>query len=248
MDVVVPLIERDLDVARLCVEGIRACLAHPIGSIYLVSPESERIRHLCDETRCSWVDEASLLADLAPFDYLVDGVDRSGWLRQQIVKLSADAIATAPHVLLLDADTVLVRPQVYRHQGRTIFNITSGFHVPYRRAYARLLGERPRGVRSFTSHGMLFDAELLRAMKERIERLHGMGWREAYVAAADRSDMSGISEYEVYGLYHSSEQPTLELHWYNLELPREELEDFATLARRWDAYKSVSFHWWSRWG
>jgi hypothetical protein len=94
---------------------------------------------------------------------------------------------------------------------------------------------------------MLVEVDVLREMRARIEKLHAKDWRIAYVEARERGEASGISEYEVYGLFHSSRKRNLKLYWYNRELPREEMTDFATLTERFSEYKSVSFHWWSRW-
>ena len=44
---------------------------------------------------------------------VVNGVDRSKWIYQQFLKWSGDDLAETTHYLVVDADTVLIRPQVF---------------------------------------------------------------------------------------------------------------------------------------
>jgi hypothetical protein len=55
------------------------------------------------------VDERSILP-IGPgnIDYEIDGVDRSGWLYQQLLKLAAASVVAQRYSLALDADTIFL--------------------------------------------------------------------------------------------------------------------------------------------
>lgn len=41
VDVVIPVVPKDLGILPLCLEGIRHSLNHPVGDIYVVAPQGE---------------------------------------------------------------------------------------------------------------------------------------------------------------------------------------------------------------
>lgn len=59
IDVLIPAIEKDLATLPLVIDNIRRYVKHPIGSIYIVSPVSTKIRKLCSLKNCIFVNERS---------------------------------------------------------------------------------------------------------------------------------------------------------------------------------------------
>ena len=47
IDVVIPIIRKDLKILPLCLEGVRRCVAHPFAAIYIVAPAEEEIIRFC---------------------------------------------------------------------------------------------------------------------------------------------------------------------------------------------------------
>ena len=86
-------------------------------------PSGPRRQRWPTSLACEVVDEQDVLPIRRDdIDYQFGSVDRSGWLFQQLLKLSADTISSSDHVLVLDADTVMIRPQSFhvRRQGRAL--------------------------------------------------------------------------------------------------------------------------------
>lgn len=84
LEVVIPCIERDIDILPLTINSVRKFLLHPIHRICIVSPQKSSVINLCKQLKCVFFDENSVLpiklSDIG--DYLVEGRDRRGWLFQ----------------------------------------------------------------------------------------------------------------------------------------------------------------------
>lgn len=246
LDIVVPAIEKDLPTLPWVIEQARKNLLHRVDSIFIVSPSSPKLRRLCGELRCTFVDENELLPDvLSRIDYVVDGVNRAGWMYQQFLKLSGDRICQHDNYLVVDADTLFVRPQTFERNGRFVFNFADEFHMPYRDVFERLLGFPAPCPVSLTSHHMLFNKSFLASLKQDIEMRNGASWHQSILSAVVKTESSGHSEYETYAQYVLSKHPDrfcLE-YFHNISRSRDILsvlpEILPTLSRH---YKSLSLH------
>jgi hypothetical protein len=248
IDILIPVIERDLPILAYTVSYARKYILHPIGTIYVVAPPSDKIKAFCAEKGCQFVDESLILPlSLRDIPYHNDRIgDRRGWLYQQFLKLSCDEICEHEHILVLDSDTILVRPQAFRFKKYTLFNCSSESHVPYFTMYERLLQEKPVARFSFVTHHMLFEKAKLRELKQRIEEIHRMHWIEAILSLIDQNEPSGFSEYETYGNFFVSHYPGqfLQLYFFNEEMQRKALFSISNKKNivKDDYTKSISFH------
>lgn len=57
IDVVIPIIAKDLHILPLCLEGVRHQVPHPIRQIYIVAPAQQEIIQFCEERQLVFVDE-----------------------------------------------------------------------------------------------------------------------------------------------------------------------------------------------
>lgn len=194
----IPCIEKDLITLPLCLEGVRRCVTNRVRNIYLVAPTTPAMLHFCDTAGVRHVDERTVLG-IAPseLNIITTSGDRSGWLFQQLVKLSA-AVGTCEHYLCIDADHVLLRPHTFLAQGgRTVFYMSSEQHRPYYRNIARLVPGLHLAPLSYVDHKMLFSRTRLRQLHD---ALGGPDqWVRTIVDAYDRTELSGFSEFELYG-------------------------------------------------
>jgi hypothetical protein len=243
VDIIIPVAGKD----SLCLESTilaaRRFLRHHIGGIYLVYKE---------RPKGAWLKSRDIILlderDVIPFPkssiaYRPRGVDRSGWLYQQLIKLSCDRICTEEHILALDADTVLMRPQRFIKNRKIVMNVSDERHEPYYRMIDRLLPGTDIFSYSFVSHHMMFKKAYLREMKRCLESA-GRSWLEAILAGIDPQEMSGFSEYELYGNFvmaHHRKSVQIE-HFLNRSFASARARMLWYVHLRHPLIKSASFH------
>lgn len=208
IDVMIPAIEKDLANLPYVIDYVRKNVKHPIGSIYIVSPRSPGIQELCRRKQCRFVDEKTVLPiTKKDIRYRSKRWDRSGWMFQQLLKLGGDAVCAHRRFLVMDADTVLIRPHVFRSNGKTVAYYRNWSQPEYFRAYRRLMGEKASAPHSFVAHYMLFDKRKLRKLKDYLEARHKLPWYEAILKSIDKSNMFAFSEFETYGNFVYKKKP-----------------------------------------
>jgi len=245
LDVIIPLIEKDLFTFPYMIDSVRKNLLHPLGRIYVISPKSEKIRKICKEKDLININENEILPlCVKDIDYNVNGVNRAGWLFQQFLKLSADKISNSDSYLFADTDTIFIRPQKFESGGKYIFDVSDEYHVPYFKMYKRLVGEDTLEVISFIAHHMIVNKKILIEIKDMIEKRFGCRWYEAILQNIDKDEPSGFSEFELYGHYmlnHYRDAMKIE-YWYNKSISRKEIYKIDELVElNKDKYKTLSF-------
>lgn len=133
----------------------------------------------------------------------------SGWLIQQIIKLSAPEITEDEHVLFVDSDVALVRPlkleRLIAGDAVRLHEHTEGAsletHQRWRRAALELIGTNSDEVpvKNYIGHLIGWRRSVIVRLQQRIEAVTGMDWR---LALSRRKD---ISEYIIYGYFVQQE-------------------------------------------
>lgn len=209
VDIMIPVIEKDLKTLPFVIDSLREKVLHPIGSIYVVAPISKKIQKVCNQKQCQFVDESTVLPfSKKEINYRVKQWDGSGWLLQQFLKLSVDNICQEEHCLVMDADTLLIRPHLFVFNGKPIFYCRNWSRKEYFRTYKKLLGKRATSSLSFVAHYMLFEKSKLSQLKRQIEIIHKMPWYEAIQANMNKKKRYSFSEFETYGNYLYSKDPS----------------------------------------
>jgi hypothetical protein len=238
IDVVIPLVAKDLRIFPLCLEGIRHCVPHPIKDIYIVAPPQDEVIQFCQENGLVFVDESTVFGfnpkEIGLKITWSDGSvsDRSGWFFQQLLKLSGN-VGTCRYYLCIDADHVLIRPHVFLTEDRkTVFYLTYEYHQPIIDHLHRFLPELELDNLSYVDHKMLFDKEQLKMLHEVITKQTGKPWLEAAIESYDRSlsTPSAFSEFEIYGNFVKDK---VRRPWLQKRLPYSKIADYETLCRRW---------------
>ncbi|MBB6671371.1 DUF6492 family protein [Cohnella nanjingensis] len=242
----IPAIEKDLGTLPHVIDAVRLHVRHPIGRIYVVSPESERIRKLCKRKGCTFVNERKVLPITKnDIHYSSKRWERSGWLYQQLLKLGGTSVVSRKHYLVVDADTVFIRPHRFLVDGKTVFYCRKWSQPEYFVTYRKLTGERAKAPRSFVTHYMLFDKTKVSAMKRDFEAKHGTRWYRAIIRSINKKKQFGFSEYETYGNYLYARHPgkvvmksaqNKSLHSNAGALSAERIRKLAT------KFRSLSFH------
>ncbi len=226
IDIVIPVAEKDAMVLPLVVQSIKAFVRHPINKFYVISPHVEEVGPYLESHQIEYfTDEEILDRPTSFFDFKFNGVDRSGWLKQQFIKLAGDRFCEMEHYLVVDSDTVFVRPLVFFHRDRYVMHVSKAYHRPYYELFSRLLGYRRISSLSFISHHMLFNKTLVREMKKDIAAHTGLEWDEAVMKYLSHDTVSPFSEYETYGNYLFNKYPKrivrLFHHGHDVDRPRQ---------------------------
>lgn len=236
IEIIIPVSIKDIVRLQQVVEGCKNFVRHPIQNIYVVGPSSSVISSTCVELGVKFIEEIEVLGyDKQSINYSVNGNDRSGWLFQQLLKLSGDQISRTENFLVVDADTIFVRNRVFLWRKKTIFDLSEERHDPYHIVYKRILEEETTSMLSFVTHYMLLNKKILKQLKSDIEEIHRKNWDAVIIEQADKNDESGFSEYELYGNYFRSRFPRQinNAYWFNS----------TTIANhRSGLVKSISFH------
>lgn len=237
IDLVFLCIEKDLATIRTAIDAAKGMIMHPINKIYLICPESEKLREVAREKGCEFVEETKVLPHFAKGDIL------PAHLKQQFVKLNADTITTTDYFLVIDADTILLQTQIFLRDGKAVFNATNGYVVERKHMVESVLKLGKYYNLDFTSHHMFFNKAKLKAMKSRLEELHGRPWQNAL--NNQDTPASYFSEYEMYAnfvLTFFPDEATI-VNGRNSWMPADRISGIewqrGFLSTR---YKSVSFH------
>lgn len=236
IDVVIPIIAKDLHILPLCLEGVRHCVPHPVKDIYIVAPAQQEIIQFCESNQLKFVDEASVLG-FSPqaLNLIIQNPngstrDRSGWLFQQLVKLSGK-VGTCRYYLCIDADHVLIRPHVFlTNDLKTVFYMSYEEHLPYYENIHRLLPDISLDSLSYVDHKMLFDKEQLALLHQTLSKRSGKSWVDTIIDSYDRTNFAGFSEFETYGNFV---QDKVRRPWLQKRLSYKKLTDYETLRKKW---------------
>lgn len=219
IDIIIPTVKKDLDQLEQVIIAAKENIKHPIKNIFIVSEKESALDYILEKYSCTFIDEETILPiKKTDISYNIDGTDRSGWLYQQLLKLSGDKITQQDYFLVLDSDTVFTRPKVFLHGGKTIFDHSEECHTPYYIVYYNIMKRQKQSSLSFITHYMLFNKKYLQEMKAYIEEQNKTSWLDAIIQNVDYDSLSGFSEYETYGNYmyafHKSKMKRE--YWFNL--------------------------------
>lgn len=249
IDIFMPTLEKDAEVLQKAIDYARQNILHPITNIYIVgSGKSELLKSIAKKKGCIFVDETSILS-IAKKDvnYTWHGYNKNGWIFKMLLNLSADSVCTERHILVVDSDTLFIAPQIFLYKNRPLFNLSDEYHQPYFDANANIVGVTHRICRSFITHYMLFDAEVLKDLRARIAERWNEPWDQAVINHLDRSTAMAFADYECYGDFYLATRPGKYYlnYWSNVshQIDQfEHLEEWASREKAANMHRSLSFH------
>lgn len=233
-----------LDIA---LEYAKKNILHPIKNIYIIAPpNSKKLQATAKKHKATFIDETKVL-DLKKdeIDYKVGTLNRNGWIYKMLINLSADTVSKSRYILILDADTCFIAPQIFVYKERPLFNLSNEYNQAYFDATERVIGLKHKPSRSFITHYMLFDAEALRKLRAAIEEKWQKPWYKAIIDSIDKKERSGFADYEIYGDFYMDSMPKKPIlnYWSNESLTIDSLADInAKIKSLSSSFRSVSFH------
>lgn len=247
VDLVVVTVPKDLPVLEQYIKYVKKNIAHTIETIYLVAPPAnEDIQEFCRKYELTFIDENSVLGyGVDAIDYRVDGLNRSGWLLQQLLKFAADTFVQNKNYISVCSDTILINPTSYLEEDKYVFFESREWHEPYFETFYRIFGYHAPHPLSLTSHMMMFNVEYMREMKAEMEARHGKTWDQVYIDYCNKKISAGISDYDTYAqwvIYHYKDKTRCK-PFYNISQNRSQLEISMTQVAQYKKhFNSMSFH------
>ncbi|HMP76769.1 MAG TPA: DUF6492 family protein [Kiritimatiellia bacterium] len=239
--VVIPAVDKDADVLEHCLRSVRRFILQPITELWIVCPESPRIQALAEAHRARVMPEDAILPKPAR------ELKTRGWVLQQFIKLNAAHHVPTPDYLVLDADTVFLRPQLFVRKSKTILRYSDQYELLYNRSLELAFGTKRRFPVSFVTHHMMFNRERVQALLTFLTERFKRPWWEAILHEVDKGHPISFAEYELYGhfiLRDPKWRKSFQLeYWNGLDLDGADLARFNTLrAEANPRINSLSFH------
>ena len=240
----IPVAGKDFKMLPQAIDSARRFFQGPLAQIIIVSPQDQAIRTFVQNLGCDWACEDEFLDPcVSRLNYRPRGLNRTGWIKQQLLKLGGDRIVSNRRFLVLDSDTAFVRPLPFMESDKFVLYFSNEYHRPYFSPCRTFLGIKNRFPFSFVTHSMFFDNDLLKQLRSTIEKASGLPWQEAIIGTLDPGEISCFSEFELYGNYMSSFHPerVLTRYWHNRSIGQP--QDLDTLVARFGGkFNSVSAH------
>jgi hypothetical protein len=244
IDVVIPIIEKDLEILPLCIAGLNANINNKIKDIYIVASNSDKIKEFAHTNNLIFVDESTVLG-YSPKDinYITtDGLNRSGWIFQQLIKLSAQ-VGTSRYYLVIDSDHILLKPHTFiNEENLLLFYQSSEFHYPYYKMNNKLINNYSTSIFSYVSHKMIFDKEEIKKLHFKIETCSktSLNWDKIIIASLDTKESSCFSEFELFGNFVDKNKKLLR-PWRQKALHKNKLTSYENLQKQYLEFWSVTF-------
>lgn len=201
MLIVIPATSKHKPVVEVSIARLK--YSFPEASFLIVCPSPDVFTNLIDGNVRIAADDEFALVNRTDLEAALSPSKRHlvGWYYQQFLKYAVVASAREARVMMLDADTVVMRDiqcapnvfftskerhEVYFEHFRGLFNATAPFKA------------------SAITNFMWFDAEALREMLFEIAELHHNEWWKVIVDIANDISADGaFSEYETYANWFS---------------------------------------------
>lgn len=247
IEVVVVAAEKDFDCLPLSIYSARQSVENPIDRVLVIVPSAD----------LSAVKKLKLDAEIIAEEHwlpekLMRAVDahhppgRRGWILQQVLGLWTILESPYAGVLILDADTVLLKPRTFLSEGGVqLLSFSHEYEITYEKHAERQWGTRRRkhGL-SYVTHHQMVQPDILKKMFPTIAAL------EEWIRSASLETRSPVSEYHSYGRWLSDHFPQRVRfgRWRNKSLHRSQMEQedphssLKELRSRFPRNLSVSLH------
>ena len=251
--------ESDFEILNLVVEYAVLNSVNPISNVRIVVPRDSMptVNSLFKEDKVLFsllpvIDSDDSFISESEISKIVQVIPgRLGWVKQQVIANRAIQESESDWVLLVDADTILLKPRMWINElGEQILLPSEEFHDPYYDFLKTLSNDYKDAKNSFVSHHMIYNVKSLR---EIMARLGGIS--EVLDKALSWSIGKGESpfdlKYEIYAQYiYASDVNRVRLEkWGNVSYDRRNFSNMDKLKSELEIlrnhYCSVSYHHWN---
>jgi hypothetical protein len=204
IDIAIPCHRKDVDNLHLVIQGARENVRNPIGQVILIAPKKLSIELEVRFPDCLILaDESVLDAGIFKLVKRLVPEGRRGWVIQQLIKFQIAMSSNHAATLILDADTILLKPRVWLNGDHTqILCVAAEYHLPYKDHQRKMFGGQS-SLLSFVTHHQLMKGD---TVKE-IFGCNGAGLVQ-WLQFADYTEESALSEYDTYGEWLVTHHPS----------------------------------------
>lgn len=255
VEVVIPCHGRDAELLPVVIAGARAAVGRALAGLRIVVPAGE-VAVLTARPELGAADVHVVSEDEVVPREVREAVvrlvpeRRRGHVLQQLIKFFGAAGSRAEAALVLDADTVLLRPRTWvLRDGRQLLAVSHECHEPYRTHHWRIWPSDGTSRISFVTHHQVMQPDVLRGMFGEDLAAGVIRWLEPAEWVIERDYGS---EYHDYGtwLRANAGDRVVAAAFRNDRGPRSRLPDgrgdpaavVARLARRHPSALSFSLH------
>ena len=138
--------------------------------------------------------------------YIGDNLcNRNGWYLQQLLKMYSPFIIPdiLENILVIDADTVFLRPTHFIQNNKFLYGFSSENHAPYFEHAVKLHPSftKTDSAKSGIVHYMAFQRKYLKKIMDIVEQRHAKPFWRVFLDEVDIMEGSSASEYELYFHY-----------------------------------------------
>lgn len=221
---------------------IKTVVAHSVNKIeriYIIG--SSKKPYKTSSVAYEYIYEQEMLSRKI-FEELKISCPRPGWIIQQLLKLKGDILSNK--YLVIDADTILIRPHVFYLEESTVLRIAYESAEIYRDTEQMLGLNNVWNHVSFVAHMMPFEGSVVKELRDYVKKKTGKEFEASMIEIARGSGWF-LSEYNLYARFLISHKPnSFTIHpWLNKSLPNYPKEfELKQLQRRYPFRNSLSFH------
>ena len=244
--IMIPLAEKDLGRVARAVESLRLHVLHPISEIVIAGQDSDKIRAFCAASGLRYVCENDVLPAWVNEPRLTPegGLRVRGWVRQQLLKLTVFDWIDAQNVLVHDADNCLLHDVSYFEGERQVLYLSDEFTKVYQVLLDEALGPFSRHHRSFVTHFMLLQRDLVSSLDAHVMRQQGLSLTDFIATRLDMAHSSMLSEFELYGNFLNTFHPArfVTRYWFGRNASDDSDASLAVLRSKYPGMNFVATH------
>ncbi len=244
VDIVIPCGPADAELLPLVIAGAAEGISNPIARISVIGGTRVRevIAGLKSRSQVDFINETNVLEPATA--KAVTGYPDSGrraWVLQQALKWTASLRSPAPGVVVLDADTVLIRSRTWLNNEQQVVLPVHEMHKPYERHFEAVFGARTSGRAevSHVAHHALFQPSIVRQIFLEVAESVDEGIAKWIRGVVPSDGASPLSEYHTYAAWLEDRRPgvAVRARWANVPCPR---ADIAAVVRGLEGADAIS--------
>ena len=255
-DIVIAVVvaSKDFHLLKSCIEFAVKNSINPVEKVFLITPNDEKEKCL------EFTKNLNILVPIIikSEDFLIPEADRNklrlffgdkyGWILQQLLKISFAKEQDSSGVLIVDADTVILKPTLWLDQNlKQLLLVSNEFHSPYY-IFLKKIGLIKRKPKyTFITHHMLFQKKFLNNILNLVCGGSISKLIDLIISLADNENPSPVCvEYELYGqgMFNFFSESIILSRFCNIPIKYEpgKAIDHSLNTDYTGKYKSISLH------